>query len=74
MAAMKRTDGSWAKLHQGEALHFRLIFMAIFLVFLVVTAIARILPRQWRMTGDNRSIFGEAKAAAATLAPFAFMG
>lgn len=71
---MKRTDGSWARLHQGEALHFRLIFMTIFLVFLVVATVARVLPRGWRMTGDDRSIFGEAKATAATLAPFAFMG
>jgi hypothetical protein len=73
-AMMKRADGAWARLHQGETLQFRLIFAAIFLVFLVAAALARVLPRQWRMAGGDRSIFGEARTAAATFAPFAFMG
>lgn len=63
---------------RDETIDFRLIFTAIFLVFLVVTTVARLLPRQWRLdrgaAGPRRSIIGEARAAANTFAPFAFMG
>jgi hypothetical protein len=61
-----------------EALEFRLLFALSFLVFLVVAIVERFLPRPWRSrlpgARGRRSIFGEAKAAANTFVPMAFMG
>jgi hypothetical protein len=57
-----------------ETVEFRLIFAATFTVFLVAAMVARILPWQWQQQRAGSSVFAEAKAAASTIVPFAFMG
>lgn len=62
----------------AEAKQFRLIFMASFLIFLMVVIVARCLPPRWRPfppgPAGHRPILEEARAAANTVLPFAFMG
>jgi hypothetical protein len=55
-----------------EARDFRVMFYATFLIFLVVGAIKRLLSPMTR-DGNRRSLITEAKAAAHTCLPFAFM-
>jgi hypothetical protein len=58
-----------------EALEYRLILAASFPVFLAAAVVARLLPsgRRHRPAAGPRSIIGEARAAARTFVPFAFM-
>ncbi|MBT8447253.1 MAG: light-harvesting protein [Gammaproteobacteria bacterium] len=60
-----------------EAKQFHLIYAACFAVFLVVAIVSRLLPRSWRprLPGARarRTIIGEAREAADTFVPFAFM-
>jgi hypothetical protein len=50
--------------------------MASFVIFLMVAIVERFLPSQWRPLGaeGHKSIIGEARTAARTFVPFAFMG
>jgi hypothetical protein len=52
--------------------------MVSFAIFLMVAVIERVLPTNWRSHAigqdGGKSIFGEAKSAARTFVPFAFMG
>jgi hypothetical protein len=61
-----------------DAIEFRLIYIASFTIFLAGAAIERLMPWRWLAlwSGSRRrgSIIGEAKAAANTFTPFAFMG
>lgn len=62
-----------SRARQQEAWEYRLLFAACFPVFLTAAVAARLLPGQRR--GRYRlSILGEARAAANTLIPYAFMG
>ncbi len=67
-----------ARARRGEVSEFRLIFMVSFAIFLLVALVERILPPSWRPhvlpPGSSKSIFGEARAAAHTFVPLAFMG
>ncbi len=60
-----------------EARQFRLLYVVCFMLFLMVALAGRIIPTKWRnkITGTTvkRSVIGEAKAAANTIVPFAFM-
>jgi hypothetical protein len=73
---MERMSGVMARPRKQEATEFRLIFVASFAIFLMVAIVERFLPSQWRQLGadGNKSIIGEARAAARTFVPFAFMG
>lgn len=61
-----------------DTLGYQLIFGATFLIFLVVAIADRLVPLRWIMgaakTENYVAIFAEAKAAAMTYTPFAFMG
>ena len=61
-----------------DALDFRLIYIASFIIFLASAALGRLMPWRWLgwSSGSHRrgSIVGEARAAANTFTPFAFMG
>jgi hypothetical protein len=60
-----------SKVRRKEAIEFRLLYGAAFLVFLVAAGLSRLAPgAQGRA---RRSILGEARAAANTCLPFAFM-
>jgi hypothetical protein len=75
---MARSSSVLARPRRGETGEFRLIFMVSFAIFLMVAAIERVLPTSWRSHAvgqdSGKSIFGEAKSAARTFVPFAFMG
>lgn len=59
----------------GEAIESRLIFALTFPVFLAAVIVARLAPVARRSgVGSRRSILAEARAAANTCIPFAFMG
>lgn len=75
MAAMTRTMGSTSRLRREEALDFRLIFAASFIVCLMAALVGRLLPfgRAAPSGMPRRSIIGEARAGAGTCVAFAFM-
>ena len=61
-----------------DTLGFKLIFASTFMVFLAAAIADRLIPLRW-LAGFAKSenymaVFAEAKAAAATYTPFAFMG
>ena len=57
---------------------FSMIFAATFAIFFAVAIIDRLLPIRWILgaakSENYMAIFAEAKMAAATYTPFAFMG
>ena len=61
-----------------DNLGFKLIFASTFVVFFAAAIVDRLLPLRWIMgaakSENYMAIFAEAKAAAATYTPFAFMG
>jgi hypothetical protein len=75
---MSRSSSAALRPRRGETSEFRLIFMVSFAIFLMVAVIERVLPSSWRSHAlghdGGKSIFGEARAAAHTFVPFAFMG
>ena len=75
---MTRSSNAPSRARRGEVSEFRLIFMVSFAIFLMVAVIERVLPSSWRSSAfgpdSGKSIFGEARAAARTFVPFAFMG
>src|SRR3954452_21979805 len=75
---MARSGSVSARPRREEAGEYRLIFMVSFAIFLMVAVIERVLPTNWRSHAigqdSGKSIFGEAKSAALTFVPFAFMG
>lgn len=77
-APMTRSSSASSRPRRGEVGEFRLIFMVSFAIFLMVAVIERVLPSSWRSHAfgpdSGMSIFGEARAAARTFVPFAFMG
>ncbi len=76
--AMLTTSVVPSRVRREEAIEFRLILLVSFAVFLVAVLVARLLPGGWRpnLPGSEGqlSVIGEARAAARTFAPFAFMG
>jgi len=78
MANAIKHDSSKLTLKRQEAREFRLLYWLCFAVFLVIAAVARVLPGKRRGSGNElagvrRSVFAEARASAGTLIPFAFM-
>lgn len=64
----------YAELRQRDRLEFRILLGALFTLFLVVALVGRLLPQAWRpLRSTGKSVIGEAREAANTLAPFAFM-
>lgn len=78
MADLYRPVCSPSRVRKEDTVEYRLIFMVSFVIFLVAALVARVLPRQWRPypsgSSPYGSIFDEAKSAANTFVPFAFMG
>lgn len=74
---IEKNNGSLSRLKKKEAVEFRLIFMLIFPVFLAAAILARLIPGHKRSfigaAQAGRSVIGEARAAANTCIPFAFM-
>jgi hypothetical protein len=63
---------------RNDTLGFRLIFSATFLTFLLVAIVDRMVPLRWIMGAAKSenfvAVFAEAKTAAQTYTPYAFMG
>ncbi len=63
---------------KGEPLEYRFLVAVSFPIFLVGAVFGRLLPTSQRAadapTDARLSVFGEARAAAETYVPFAFMG
>lgn len=61
-----------------DTLGFKLIFAATFGAFFLVAIVDRLVPLRWLMglakSENYTAVFTEAKMAAATYTPFAFMG
>jgi hypothetical protein len=78
MTDRTKPDGAPSRLRKEEAGEFRLIFVASFVIFLLVGLVSRFLPEHWRPVPagleGGKSLIGEARAAANTFVPFAFMG
>jgi hypothetical protein len=74
---VEKFGGSLSRLKKREAVEFRLLFLLTFPLFLAAAALARLIPgqRRSRAAGGHtgRSLIAEAKAAANTYIPFAFM-
>jgi hypothetical protein len=62
---------------KGERLEFSLLMGVAFMIFFVVIALSRLLPRSWRVNvsghDQDRSIICAARMAARNSIPFAFM-
>lgn len=76
MATIAEPGLSLARQGKDDAREFRLIFAVSFPVFLVAALVARLLPWHGRGAPAARrpSIIEEARIAANTSIPFAFMG
>jgi hypothetical protein len=61
-----------------DSLGFTLIYAATFAIFFVVAVVDRLVPVRWILgaakSENYMAVFTEAKMAAATYTPFAFMG
>jgi hypothetical protein len=66
-----------ANLRRREAVEYRIIFYLTFAFFLAAVLVARLLPRELKSSRPgfkgSRSVIEEARAAAHTCIPFAFM-
>ena len=73
MTTLNHASALWAR----ERRQYRLIFGLTFLVFLIITPLARVLPSRWRPwppVGDGRrSLIAEARAVTQRILPFAFL-
>ena len=78
MANTRILTGSSSKHRRSDEMEFRLIFIVSFVFFLIAAAVTRCLPRKWSLVppgpDGRRSIIREAKMAADSAVPFAFMG
>jgi hypothetical protein len=71
-AYQPHANGPHARIRAREAKEFRLIFLVTFPIFLAAGLVTRALsPR--RSNIQHKSVFAEARAAANTCIPFAFM-
>ena len=77
MLVATNTESSVSKTSHVDEREFRRLVAMTFVFFLLVAAVSRLLPRAWRpfssTTAGRESVYGEAKRAAHTVLPFAFM-
>jgi len=62
-----------ARIRAREAIEFRLMFLATFPLFLAAGLVTRALSPRRKASSQRKSVFAEARAAANTCIPFAFM-
>ncbi|MGQ0592486.1 MAG: light-harvesting antenna LH1, beta subunit [Gammaproteobacteria bacterium] len=79
MASARQTSSPVSGLKGGdEVREFRRLYAVCFIIFLMVASVARILAWRWQPwppgPGGYLSVVDEAKRAAHTFLPFAFMG
>lgn len=67
--------GGDKKHRKGDSFEYRLLLAASLPIFLVAAIVGRVLPSgEHAVPGERLSVIGEARAAADTYVPFAFMG
>jgi len=67
--------GGDKKHRKGDSFEYRLLLAASLPIFLVAAIVGRVLPSgEHVVPGERLSVIGEARAAADTYVPFAFMG
>ena len=67
--------GADKKHRKGDSVEYRLLMAASLPIFLVAAIVGRVLPSgEHVVPGERLSVIGEARAAADTYVPFAFMG
>jgi hypothetical protein len=72
MADIARPD--FTVIRQRDRLEYSVLLWALAGLFLVVAVVGRLMPKAWRpFPNSGKSVIGEAREAANTLAPFAFM-
>jgi hypothetical protein len=76
MAERNRIATGGDKKHRkGDSFEYRLLMAASLPIFLVAAIVGRVLPSgEHAVPGERLSVIGEARAAADTYVPFAFMG
>jgi hypothetical protein len=61
----------------ADELEFNLLEIAVFVLFFIAIALAKLVPRRWRWNvsghDENKSIVGAAKSAVYGCIPFTFM-
>lgn len=72
------TQSSSAKIVHSDEREFRWLVALTFVFFFFIAAVTRLLPRAWRPFSSSsasyrESVYAEAKRAAYTAIPFAFM-
>ncbi|MCY4358599.1 MAG: hypothetical protein OXD01_13885 [Gammaproteobacteria bacterium] len=64
-------------LRNDKARQYRRLYIACFIIFLVITALDRMLPAQWRFRSANttagRSVIEDAREQAGMFVPYLFM-
>ena len=77
---MSMTDLRKEQMHHEahrERLAFNLVVAVVFVVCFAAIALARLLPRRWRLNvsghDENKSVVGAAKTAALCSVPYIFM-
>ncbi|MCC3750950.1 MAG: hypothetical protein LLP51_06105 [Halorhodospira halophila] len=76
MAHAVKARPNSARARRKEEAQYRLLMAVSFAVFLVGALLARLVPARWRAAqqkGERQSVIAEARAAAQTSVPFAFM-
>lgn len=77
MLAATDTQSSVAELVREDRKEFKRLFGFTFVVFFLIAAATRLLPRSWRplaaSSGRSESISAEAARAAYTFLPYVFM-
>ncbi|MEJ2575590.1 MAG: hypothetical protein P8106_02605 [Gammaproteobacteria bacterium] len=76
MLAATDTQHTVADIAREDRKEFRRLFGVAFVLFFLIAAVSRLLPRAWRplaaASGRRESIYAEAVRAAYTAIPFAF--
>ncbi len=73
MAHIARARPGTGRTRRDEEAQYRLLMAVSFTVFLIGALLARLVPARWRSQREYQSPIAEARAAAQTTVPFAFM-
>ncbi|WP_041595118.1 hypothetical protein [Halorhodospira halophila] len=76
MAHAVKARPNSARARRKEETQYRLLMAVSFAIFLIGAVLSRLVPARWRAAprqGERQSVIAEARAAAQTSVPFAFM-
>lgn len=72
---IEKTSHAVPSMRDEKVRQYRRLYVSCFIVFLIVTAIDRLLPRQWRFrhSAESKSIVEEAREQSGDFVPYLFM-